>query len=249
MVERVVIGDATLYCGDCATVLPTLAANSIDLLWTDPPYGNSNHEGDFNARLNEHRAIESKPIANDDLASMQQVNNMMLREAVRLCKPISAICACCGGGGGGGPTPVFAWLAQRMDAAGLTFFHSVIWDKKNPGIGWRYRRQHEMIMVAHRSDGKLSWADENVQQPNIISLFPPKERQHPNEKPLALMELFIQNHSLAGDVVLDSFMGSGSTGVAALKLKRKFIGIELDPAHFATACRRIEEASKQDSLF
>ena len=244
--RREVFGAAELWLGDCVEILPTLPPATIDLIWTDPPYGNSNHDGDFNARLNEHRAIESKPIANDDLASMQRVNDLMLLEAARIIKTDSSVCCCCGGGG---PTPVFAWLAQRMDAKGLTFFHSVIWDKRNPGIGWRYRRQHEMIMVAHRSTGKLGWADENVQQPNIISLFPPQERAHPNEKPVQLMEIFIQNHTRQNDVVLDPFMGSGSTGVAALKLKRHFIGIELDEKHFATACRRIEAASKQDSLF
>lgn len=243
-IER--IGDATLYLSDCREVLQSLAADSIDLLWTDPPYGNSNHNEDFNSRLNEHRNLESQPIANDDLASMQAVVDATLVEAVRIVKRTGAVCCCCSGSG---PTPVFAWLAQRMDAKGLTFFHSVIWDKLNPGIGWRYRRQHEMIMVAHRADGKLSWTDENVQQPNIISIFPPKERVHPNEKPLGLVELFIQNHARVGETVLDPFMGSGTTGVAARKLGRRFIGIELDPQHFDTACRRIEAAAKQDSLF
>ena len=51
----------TLYQGDCIEVMATLAPDSIDMIWTDPPYGHSNHDGDFNARLNEHRGIESAP--------------------------------------------------------------------------------------------------------------------------------------------------------------------------------------------
>lgn len=69
---------------------------------------------------------------------------------------------------------------------------------------------------------------------------------HPTEKPVVLMEKLLD--WTLGDVV-DCFMGSGTTGVATLKAKRSFIGIELDPKHFDTACRRIEEASKQGGLF
>jgi DNA modification methylase len=136
-----------------------------------------------------------------------------------------------------------------MDREGLAFFHSVIWDKKNPGLGWRYRRQHEMVMVAHKAGARLRWASEAAAVPNIFAMMPPREREHPNEKPVALPAWFIENHTHPGDMVLDPFAGSGTTGVAALRLRRRFIGIELDPAHFATACRRVAEAARQPSLF
>ena len=58
--RKEVIGDATLYLGDCVQVMPLIDAGSVQLLWTDPPYGHGNHDGDWNARLNEHRGIESK---------------------------------------------------------------------------------------------------------------------------------------------------------------------------------------------
>jgi hypothetical protein len=96
--EPVIIGNATLYLGDCRDILPTLAR--ADAVVTDPPYGNQNHDGDFNARLNEYRGIESKPIANDDAESMREVVDFMLKEAVRLMpKQVSACCCFCGGGG------------------------------------------------------------------------------------------------------------------------------------------------------
>jgi DNA modification methylase len=62
------------------------------------------------------------------------------------------------------------------------------------------------------------------------------------------VQQFVRKHTVPGDVVLDPFMGSGTTGVAALGLGRKFIGIELDPAHFDISCQRIEEASRSLSL-
>lgn len=136
-----------------------------------------------------------------------------------------------------------------MDRGGLQFFHSVIWDKINPGLGWRYRRQHEMLMVAHRADGKLLWADDKRASPNIYAQMPPRVRVHPNEKPEALTAHFVALHTIPGQVVLDPFMGSGTTGVVAARRGRKFIGVELDPGHFETACRRISGALASPDMF
>lgn len=72
---------------------------------------------------------------------------------------------------------------------------------------------------------------------------------HPTQKPLPLMAWLIEGVSARGETVLDPFMGSGSTGVAAVQLGRKFIGIELEPHYFDIACRRIAEATKQQDLF
>lgn len=150
---------------------------------------------------------------------------------------------------GGGPRPVFAWLAERMDRDGLQFFHSVIWDKINPGLGWRYRRQHEMLMVAHRTGGKLLWSNDAKASPNIFSLMPPRERQHPNEKPIPLIAHFVALHTAPAQMILDPFMGGGTTGVVAARQGRKFIGVEMDPSHFETACRRVSEALSAPDMF
>jgi len=72
-------------------------------------------------------------------------------------------------------------------------------------------------------------------------------REHPTQKPIAVMEWCVEQTS--GHVVLDPYMGSGTTGMACVKLGRKFIGIEIEPKYFDIACRRIEEAWKQPRLF
>ena len=136
-----------------------------------------------------------------------------------------------------------------MDSDGLEFFHSVIWDKKNPGMGWRYRRQHEMIMVSHRKGGRLAWANSDIKQPNIITLSKPLDDSHPNIKPTELVERFIHLHTMPGQTILDPFMGSGTTGVACANLGRKFIGIEIEEKYFDIACKRIEIAYQQPRLF
>lgn len=135
-----------------------------------------------------------------------------------------------------------------MDSKGLQFFHSVIWDKLNPGLGLRFRRQHEMILVAHKQGGRLAWNRDVAPIPNIIAMSPPRDRVHPNEKPVALMQRLINAMSVKGDIVCDPFMGGGTTGVAAVTLCRQFIGIELDPAHFDIACRRVSDALSRPRL-
>ena len=228
-----------IYCGDCREVLPRIESGSVDMILTDPPYGHNNHEGDLNAGLNELRGIDNKPIANDSPEEFRDVMDFMLNEAARILK--ADCCCCCFCGGGGGPKPTFAWLANRMDEKGLSFFHSVIWDKLNPGLGWRYRRQHEMIMVAHRRGGKLRWSQDKVAVPNIIQAYPPRDRQHPNEKPLQLMSKFIDLHTFPGDLVLDPFMGSGTTLRAAKDAGRRAIGIELEEKYCEIAAKRLQQ--------
>ena len=72
-----------------------------------------------------------------------------------------------------------------------------------------------MVMIAHLEGGKLLWANDDVAIRNIVSIMPPRDRVHPNEKPLGLMNVFIEAHTVRGQIVLDPFMGSGGTLVAA----------------------------------
>lgn len=121
--------------------------------------------------------------------------------------------------------------------------HTVlIWDKGdaagmgNLAIPWK--PNHEEIYVigkgfrGHRGPAVLR---------HSVLTWESAGRCHPNEKPISLMRDLIAK--VAGDIVLDPFMGSGSTGVAAIREGKQFIGIEIDPKHFETARRRIAEAS------
>jgi len=233
--------DLRIYCGDSLEILPLLPSESMDMVWTDPPYGHKNHDGDLNSQLNKHRGIKDQPIENDDEESFKRVFDVVLKEVARI---LDKDCCCCCGGGGG-PKPTFAWVANRMDSDGLEFFHSVIWNKVNPGLGWRFRRQHEMVMVAKRKSGKLLWNDDAFATANIISIYPDRERFHPNEKPLGLPLKFIQWHG--GQNVLDPFLGSGTTLVACKELNRSGIGIEISEKYCEIAKKRLKATCK--SLF
>ena len=258
MGDVVQIGDATLYHGDCLEILPTLGSNSVDIIWTDPPYGHNNNNGDLIHRREAALGVrtvkeeEARPIANDGGDEMRVVVDGMLKEAARILKKESCCCCCCCCGGGG-PRPTFAWLANRMDDGGLSFFHAVVWDKGGLGMGWRYRRNYEMVMIAHRRGGKLKWETESSgkETANVVRLnkIIPAKEDHPTPKPVELPAHFLALHGKRGDVVLDPFMGHAPCGVAAIDAGMKYIGIEIDEAHFNSACERIENAYRQARMF
>lgn len=137
----------------------------------------------------------------------------------------------------------------------FNFKQMVIWDKGPMGMGWHYRRSYETVLVAEKP-GKSKWHDETGRVENIIrpgmygiKKIIPQHDDHPTPKPVELSAHFINLHTLHGETVLDPFMGGGSTGEAAMKSGRKFIGIELDERWFNMACERIENAQRQQRMF
>jgi len=234
----------TIYHGDCREIIPALSPDSVTLLWTDPPYGHGNQDGDLQSSrigIKGARQRQAVAIANDGADDMRTV----LDEALRMAVPVlrSDCCCCCCCCGGGGPKPTFAWVADRMDRDGLSFFHAVIWDKsaRGNGLGWRFRRNYEMMMVAHRSGGRLAWSDESVAVPNVWRNPPVPNKDHPTTKPLDLPGKFIGLTTLPGNMVLDPFMGSGTTLRAAKDLGRKAIGIEIEERYCEVSARRMRQ--------
>ncbi len=233
-------------CGDCLELMRDLPDGCVDMIWTDPPYGHGNMNGDLQAaRIKDNvrgaRKRKQEPIENDTQETFRAVFDGMLNEASRVLNRDCCCCCCCCGGGG--PKPTFAWVSERMDIKGLSFFHAIVWDKsgRGNGLGWRYRRNYEFIMVAHKNNGKLAWNENLLAVPNIIAITPPIERIHPNEKPVELVEHFIKLHVPEGAIILDPFIGSGTTAVAAIRTGRQFIGFEIDPHYCEIANRRIAD--------
>jgi DNA modification methylase len=247
---------ATLYPGDCLEILPTLE-KAVDMIFTDPPYGhNNNSNGDLIARweaaLGREAVPESewRPISNDGTEASGLFRSF-LRLAYRTLAPGCCCCCCCAGGGG--PNPQFARWSLWMDEI-FQFKQMVIWDKGPMGMGWHYRRSYEAILIGQVPGAACRWFDttkrvENIIRPGQCGKIIPSRTQHPTEKPPALSAHFIKLHSQAGEVVLDPFMGHGSTGESAVKLGRNFIGIELERAYFDIAVKRIKAALAQPSLF
>ena len=251
-----IIGDCRLINGDCREILPTLAAACADLIFTDPPYGHNNNNGDLIqnwekalARPHDSESSRPRPILNDGVEA-EELAFSMFNEAPRLLA--SGGCCCCGGGG---PDPMFARWSLAIDKP-LQFKQMIVWDKGPMGMGWHYRRSYETVLVAQKRGGACKWYDksdaiENVIRPGNwgIRKIIPQADDHPTPKPPELAAFFIRIHTREGETVLDPFMGGGSTGEAAVHLGRKFIGIELDPQHFDASCRRIAALVERPDMF
>ncbi len=232
-----------IFHGDCLEVLPTLKRGSVRLLWADPPYGHGNQNGDLqSARVRDNvrgaRKREPVAIANDAQEDMRET----VDAALLLCEPLlNPECCCCAGGGG--PNVTFAWLANRLDSGGLQFFHAVIWDKSGRwhGLGWRFRRDYEFVMVATKKGGRLAWVSADSAVPNILFIQPTGNDLHPTEKPVELVSWFAELTTSEDDLILDPFMGSGTTLRAAKDLGRKAIGIEIEERYCEIAAKRLAQ--------
>jgi DNA modification methylase len=127
---------------------------------------------------------------------------------------------------------------------------ALVWDK-GPAFGmgdlrFPWKGSWELIYV--RGNAWRGVRDEGVLRGHIQVSWESQGRAHPHQKPVTLCEALLQKLP-ANFIILDPFMGSGTTGVACAKLGRKFIGIEIEPKYFDIACRRIDEAYKQGDFF
>jgi DNA modification methylase len=224
MADRVEIGDAVLYHGDCLEILPTLP--KVDAVVTDPPYGIS-WEKPFLANGGGRPPSRAHDgIANDGDCSAR---DGALRFADR------AVCF----GSFLAPFPpkvkqVLVW--QKPGDSGLF------------GTVAGYRRDVEPIFLCG------DWPAETVARSSVLTAaahfrghMAAHTASHPHAKPVDLLEKII--NPVNATTILDPFMGSGTTGVACANLGRKFIGIEIERKYFDIACERIAAAYAQGRLF
>jgi len=203
-----VIGDATLYLGDCLDILPTLPR--VDAVITDPPNGIGQDGGAQRTRRS--KRTNGEKIGWDTERPSYEVFLAML-------------------------------------AAGKVH---VIWggnyfaDMLPPSMGWLY---WEKRMGGDFADGELAWTSIHRARRQFNWHRKNKGDEHPTQKPVELMRWCIEFCRDSAQTILDPFMGSGTTGVAAAQMGRKFIGIEREPKYFDIACERIERAYAQGTLF
>jgi site-specific DNA-methyltransferase (adenine-specific)/modification methylase len=234
-----------LYLGDSYELISEIPTASIDLILTDPPYNLSRYSTG-NIRLSWRKDI------NNDVADWDKVEfrpSDWVSEFKRILKPTGNIFAFCS----------YNLIGKWHEAFDPEFdtFQFFVWHKTNPvpkvlragflnscelivcmwnkGHTWNFSSQREMHNFI---EAPICMGSERVRNPF-----------HPTQKPVRVLEHIIKIASKEGDVVFDPFMGVGSTGVAALNLGRKFIGIEIDENYFRAAERRIREAAAKLKLF
>ncbi len=218
------IGNATLYLGDCREILPTLL--QVNAVITDPPYGiGYAHSGFHDGSIGNTKAANLRgapPVHGDD-------------------EPFD---------------PAFLLGFENVLMWGADHFYPRLPDK---GRFLAWNKLGDMEPWDSFSDVEFAWHS----QDRAARIFSMKWkglacdkvgengglREHTTQKPIRLMQWCIEEARVPlGATVVDPFMGSGTTGVACMNLGRKFIGIEIEPKYFDIACRRIEDAQRQQRL-
>lgn len=210
-----VIGNATLYLGDCREILPTLP--KVDAVVTDPPYGIGEAAGKNKSR---GKLAVAKDFGNDEWDNEPISDDLILQ--VRTAGKWAVIF----GGNYYALPATSCWL---------------VWDKENGDSDF--------------ADCELAWTNLPKAVRRIRYMWNGMLRangeargDHPTQKPIGVMAWAINHVPAPCMSILDPFMGSGTTGVAAMNLQRAFIGIEREPKYFDIACRRIEDAQRQGRL-
>ena len=233
MTERVRIGDSTLYLGSMFDLMDP-GWPEVDHIITDPPYSSHTHSM--------MRTNKDTPgvVSGARVKLFDSLTDEQFVRAMRLC-----LGAC------------YEWCIATCDFkhAPLFFQHvNFVWlgawvkpnpmpqiSRDRPGQGF------ETVLILHAAHVAKKW---NRGGGAAVWTFPVEGRgEVPTQKPLALAKALVGDFTEPGEIILDPFMGSGTTGVAAVMMGREFQGIEKDPRNFAIACRRIEQAYAQRPLF
>lgn len=237
-----------LYNADAYKVLKSIPDKSIDLIVTDPPYLIDNTNAGSNTPLSKSIQLMNNELKNGILT--EGITNDILEDFVRVLKNIN----------------IYIWCNHKQIPQYLDFFVTknnckfdiLIWNKTNatPLFNNKYLTDKEYCLYFRRGGycNPSSYEDAKTVYYQPINSKDKTLYEHPTIKPLNIIENLIKNSSKEGDIVLDAFMGSGTTGVACKALKRDFIGIELDKHFFEIAESRINNTPikteyKQLSLF
>jgi site-specific DNA-methyltransferase (adenine-specific) len=224
----------TLYLGDCREIAPTL--NRPDALVFDPPYGQDYKVNTFYAGGKCENAVVQR-------------NGKTLIVSPNVYEPIV---------GDKEPFDPLPWLNFAPEV--LIWGAHKFADRLPPG-GWLVWDKVPTGKVRDQGDGEAAWI--NRDQPLRIyrllwdglcvgvgarhEVTAGQKRHHPSQKPEALMHWCLS--FINGETIMDPYMGAGATGVAAVKLGRKFVGIEIEPGYFDVACKRISNALARPDMF
>ena len=230
MSERVIIGGAELWHGDCREVMSDWADGCVDHVITDVPYSAHTHKMAKTScgAGTVHSLIDFAAVTDEEFLELFRVFVRVARRwVVSTCDLLQA-------------PLLFGWEQ---------FVRQGVWTKPNPMpqiSGDRPGQGHEVVMCLHRV-GQKRWNGGG--RSAVWSLPVVQGGEYPTQKPLRLIDQFVADFTDPGDRIADPCMGSGTTGVSAVRLGRRFVGCEVRRSAFDLACERIAAAQAQSDLF
>lgn len=238
-----------LLCGDCMKLLPKLEAGSVDLIFADPPYFLSNDgitcKGGKMVSVN--KADWDKSVGLKDIHSF---NRKWIRRCYRVLKDTGSIFI-------SGTFHNIYSIGMALQQEGFAIVNNITWQKLNPPPNLAckcFTHSTETVIWAVKNKKKyyfnyqlMKQLNDGKQMKDVWSgtLTPQREKihgKHPTQKPEYLLERIILAASKEGDVVLDPFAGSSTTGVVAVRHGRKYIGIDNVPEYIDISERRLQNA-------
>jgi DNA modification methylase len=227
-------GRVALYCGDCLDVLPTLAPASVDAVVTDPPFAITG-------------GLSNGMTSRNDTQFFEHWFADVARELIRATKTEGCMFLWCDWRTVNVLDRAFARAGERYVPWWVS--QVIVHNRKMIGMGSPFRNQCDWIAVVRGQ--KTDWGNRIPNTtPNVFDEYSyyGKHENHPAEKTETAARRLVEWAAVAEASVCDPFMGSGTTGVACIRTGRRFIGVEIDPAHFATAVARIERELAQPLL-
>lgn len=207
-------------------LMPELPNGCVDAVITDPPYAIPTVVASCRETT---RNI-------GDLSLIESTFRMVFRDIERVTSDTGRMFVFCDG---------VSYHVVFRAAYGHWSTAVLVWDKERIGMGREFRKQHELIM--HCWTSKTPLFSDGVGRADVLRFAPcGDEKEHPAQKPTELLEELLR---VSGDVILDPFCGSGTTLVAAKKLRRHFLGFEISAEYCEIARRRLAEIDAQPNLF
>lgn len=236
------IEENKLYHGDCFRLMQDIPDESIDCVVTDPPYkitarGNAGNSGGM---MQTELSRKGKVFAHNDIEIEDYLPQLfrVLKDGTHcyiMCNHIN-----------------LTHFLQVIDRSKFHFTKCLIWDKVSPIMGKYYMSRFEYILFLRKGKDR---AIKECGTPDILTIpnVKPKDKNgnnlHDSAKPVPLFQTLIKNSTDKGDIVLDPFMGSGTTAVACINTERKYIGFEIDKGYWEVCDKRIKSTFRQGNLF
>jgi len=249
-------GYFTLYRGDCFDIIKTIKGSSVDMIFADPPYFLSNN----GTTCKSGRRVSVNKGKWDKSSDIEQIHKFNKRW-IRLCKRVLDVCATLWISGTYHNIYSIGLALQELE---FKILNNIIWQKPNPppNLACRcFTHSTETILWAKSDKSRhcfnykdMKKINNNKQMKDVWTFTSPSKKEksngkHPTQKPIALLERIILASTNIGDLVLDPFNGSGTTGIAAYRLHRKYIGIEKEKKYLdLTKKRFLSEFKNEKSL-
>lgn len=247
--------NATLILGDTIKKLKCIESESIDMIFADPPYFLSND----GVTCKSGRMVSVNKGDWDKTSSTEEkhkFNRKWIRECKRILKPNGTIWI-------SGTYHNIYSIGFALEQEGFKILNNITWQKTNPppNLACRcFTHSTETVLWAKKDDKRskhlfhydvMKELNGGKQMKDVWTgaLTPPSEKKqgkHPTQKPLYLLELIIKSCTNEGDLILDPFAGSSTTGVAALSLGRKYIGIDNSEEYLELSKKRLIELEEKD---